>query len=184
MSFLSSFFKSKKNDMDILQSILRIENININQKTNEVLFSSAILLSPSDHDFFKTFSVSVNQITRKIPNITKINIVDSDEHGIKWVILSSTSFKNIISATDEFSKIIASQNLGDRMIAAIFKSNINSQDCYWICNYSSSKFYPFVPQKNKTRNSELEMTLGHTLSKLGIPVEPHEKWYPIWDAPF
>ena len=68
--------------MDILQSILRIENININQKTNEVLFSSAILLSPSDHDFFKTFSVSVNQITRKIPNITKINIVDSDEHGI------------------------------------------------------------------------------------------------------
>ncbi|MFL2803976.1 MAG: PspA-associated protein PspAB [Dehalococcoidia bacterium] len=184
MSFLSSFFKSKKNDAHILQSILRIENIQINQNNNLPVLSSAILLSPSDDAFFNTFSVSVNQIARKIPNISKVNVIETDDHGTKWVIFSSRSFENLISITDEFSKIIAAQDLGDRMIAAIFKSNLTEQKCYWICNYRSSKFYPFVPQENQTRNSELEMTLGHTLSKLGIPVELHEKWYPVWDAPF
>ncbi len=184
MSFLSSFFQSKKNDGDILQTILKIENITINQKNNLPELSSAILLSPSDDAFFKTFSVSVNQITRKIPNILKVTIIDTDEHGTKWVIFSSRSFQNLISITDEFSKTLAAQNLVDRIIAAIFKTNLSEQQCYWICNYKSSKFYPFVPQENQTRNHELEMTLGHTISKLGIPVEPPEKWYAIWDAPF
>ena len=157
---------------------------------------AAILLSPDNREFFRDFRNTVIHLMDQIKNPPQFKL-ESDDHGTKWIILEKAPFRDLVTAIDDISAAIWVQKTGDRMIAAIFKGTFEKEETYWICNYRTARFYPFIPEKktgsneddsmapaSRGRNHEKEMALGQLFRSGGLPVETPENWFALWDAPF
>ena len=188
MNLFKSFFGKSKSNLDESNILLSILNLTKDTSHGTSLHPSdtaAILLSPNDDIFFSEFSESTKNIFRSSSNYINVKYrTHTDDHGTMWIIFTCKQFKTLVSTIDYASAAIADQGLGDRMIAAIFKGSFESHNSYWICNYRTSAFYPFIPQGDKIRFQESEIKLGNIFKKNGLRVEPQEKWFAIWEAPF
>ena len=49
------------------------------------------------------------------------------------------------------------------MLASVFAFEFERQEVYWIYNYKSGKFYPFVSNGNYKRDNATEMRLGEIM---------------------
>ena len=193
MGFLKSIFGTSKNpklisndnETDILSSIFRLVSHPDTQTRVSASSTAGLLLSPNEDIFFKTTDTFVSKfIDQHEENSLIQGRCFKDDHGTQWIIMNHPDFRNLIGIINELSKSISSEGLGSQMIAAVFKGDYNGENSYWICNYRTSKFYPFIPNGKNTRNYELEMELSSHFTQNGIPVEPPTNWYPLWNAPF
>ena len=196
MSFLKSLFSKtqKLTATEILEKLSSFVAIEGNLVTPET--KAAILLSPDDQEVFNNFCSRVTHMMDQLEDPPKFTL-NADDHGTKWIILEKYPFQSLVKTVDRVSAELSIQKVGDRMIAAIFKGRFKKEDTYWICNYRTSNFYPFVPQKetesnkdhgipegSRIRNHEKEMELGKLFKLRGLPVEAPENWFALWDAPF
>ena len=56
---------------------------------------------------------------------------------------------------------------------------------YWVYNYKTGKFYPFVPNGPRKRDNVTELRLGEIMKEQKLPVERKlENWYALWGIPF
>lgn len=183
MDIFRNIFKSKKASSSILLSISNI--ISVQNGSHDIIIQNqgAILLKSSEivsgTDFDNKIWEHVTQ--EAIPGLLELKFIN-DEHNIKWLVLTTTTTTQLINSIDVISKFVAFLNAGDSMIGAVFISNFKKQKSYIICNYRTSKFYPFIPESKKSRNNKLEIDLGHELESNGVSVEDHEDWYALWDA--
>ncbi len=193
MGFFKSIFGTSRNtksvapnnESDILSSIFRLVSQPDTQPRVNASNKAGLLLSPNDDVFFKNTESFVSKfIDQRQEKSLVQGCYFEDDHGTQWIIINHPDFRNLIEVINELSKSISSEGLGSQMIAAVFKGDYNGENSYWICNYRTSKFYPFVPNGKDTRNYELEMELSRHFTQNGIPVEPPANWYPLWDAPF
>ena len=127
------------------------------------------------------------------PPLSKLR---SDDHGTKWIILDKSPFQDLVKSVHDVSAAISGQKSGDRMFAAIFKGQFKKEESYWVCNYRTSNFHPFIPEKNgsnkdesilpvfRNRNHKKKIELGELFRSSGLPVEAPENWFALWDAPF
>jgi len=114
---------------------------------------AAILLSPNTDQFFNDLDLSAKNILREISNNTlMISRTTADDHGTQWIVLKSEDFGALVKGIDHFSTSIADKGLGSQMIAAVFKGTIENKDSYWICNYRTASYYPFVPIGKRERD--------------------------------
>ena len=183
MDLFKNIFKPKKGSSSILLSISNI--LSIQNVSHDIIIENqgAILLKSSEIvsgiDFDNKIRQHINQ--EDIQGLSELKFIN-DEHDIKWLVLRTKTTTQLINSIDVISNFIASLNAGDSMIGAVFISNFKEHKSYIICNYRTSKFYPFIPDSKKSRNNELEIDLGHQLELNGVPVEDHENWYALWDA--
>ena len=173
------------NESDILSSVFRLVSHPAIQTRVSASKNAGLLLSPNDNIFFKNTSEFVSKFIDQHDGKSLIQgRCFEDDHGTQWIIINHPDFKKLIEIINELSKSIASKGLGSQMIAAVFKGTYRGKNSYWICNYRTSKFYPFVPNGEDTRNYDLEMELSSHFTQSGVPVEPPSNWYPLWNAPF
>ena len=150
----------------------------------KTLNEAAIILSPNDDGFFRDLDNSTNMVIQEIEVGTCVTgRTATDDHGTRWIILTESDFVSLVSLIDKFSMRISELNLGPRMIAAVFKGNFRGTKSYWICNYRTSRYYPFVPTGSNQRDYETETGIAEMFSFHGIPVESPQHWYPLWNAP-
>ena len=188
MNFFKSLFSKPDPNIDeskILLSILKLTKSTNQQTQLKPGDSAALLLSPNDDTFFSKFNESTKSIIKNSQAYAHIHYqTHSDPHGTMWIILRCGQFETLVSTIDYVSSAIASKGLGERMIAAIFKGSYDGHNSYWICNYRTSRFYPFIPKGDKIRSQDDEIKLGDIFRKKGLRVEPPENWFAIWEAPF
>lgn len=188
LNIIASFFKSSDSQQSgehVLLSILKLlEGQGLNEKVSPV-GQAGILLSPDDHDFFKDLAQSMNERLKEITlSDSTMEVIEKDEHGTAWLVLDNkTSFENLVGDVDQISESIFLSGLGPRMIAAVFRGQFRGNTIYWICNYRTARFYPFIPLESQTRDNELEIEMGDVLSSNGIPLEPYSNWYALWNIP-
>tara|TARA_Y100001936_G_scaffold180194_1_gene177129 strand:+ start:216 stop:767 length:552 start_codon:yes stop_codon:yes gene_type:complete len=178
-----NIFKIKKESSSILLSIFNIlEDKNLSQ---EIVIKNygAILLKPlnSNHLISSYDDISNNIDQHEINGFLNFKF-NSDDHGITWAILETKSNAQLINGIDQVSNKIASMDMGDSMIGCVFIATFREQKSYIICNYRTSKFYPFIPSGKNNRDNELELDLGYQLELNKIPVENHVNWYPLWES--
>ena len=74
---------------------------------------------------------------------------------------------------------------GDRLLASVFAFEFQRQQVYWVYNYKTGKFYPFVPNGPRKRDNATELRLGEIMKEQKLPVERKlENWYALWGIPF
>ena len=172
------------NPSEVLKSITKFVRYCEEGNDLKVLDEAAIILSPNDDGFFHDLDKSTNAVLEEIEISNHvIRRTATDDHGTKWIILTESDFMLLVNLIDKFSMRISELNLGPRMIAAVFKGEFKGTKSYWICNYRTSRYYPFVPTGSNQRDYESEMAIAEMFRINGIPVESPQNWYPLWNAP-
>ncbi len=125
-------------------------------------------------------------------NITWRAITDS--YGYMWIIFEGSRIEDLLAALTAASDIIEEKGFSDQLLAAVFEFSSERQERqerteggeihqYLVYNYKRNKFFPFVPNGQRTRNTEQEMKLMATIGD-EMPFEKDMTlWYPLWDLP-
>ena len=188
MSFIKallSLVRSPRNETNLLRLLNNLAHSSLHGSPIPSTSEAALIMSPNDHPFFDDLSNSAREILCNIDSSSDISIrVEDDSFGTTWIIFSEANVEILTSLVDSTSKALADLKLAEQMIAAVFKFNIDLKPLYCICNYRTRKFYPLSPMPEKTRNTDLEMNFVQILSAEGIPIEPMQQWYALWEAPF
>lgn len=109
----------------------------------------------------------------------------TDHYGYLWIVLEGSRIEDLLAGLTAASGIVEERGFSDHLLAAVFefKSERDHSFQYIIYNFKRDNFYPFVPTRGKSRDTEKEMKL---MSAIGEEV-PFERdmslWYPLWDLP-
>jgi len=102
-----------------------------------------------------------------------------DEYGFLWVVLEDRDFEDLVAAIHMISQTLIEQGFGTQLLCAVYPFS-GEGTVYWIYNFKQGNYYPFVPQKDKTRDNAREFRLSSVMGS-ELPVEKDlEKWYPLW----
>lgn len=111
--------------------------------------------------------------------------LQADDYGYQWAILEDPDFEDLVTAIHMVGETLQAHGYRDQLLAALFGFRREGRTVYWIYNYKSGKFYPFVPTgQARQRDNALETRLGAAMRKeLPIADDPSE-WYGLWGIPF
>ncbi len=110
---------------------------------------------------------------------------DNDRYGYRWALLEDEQFEDLIATIHIFSQTLQEEGFGEQLLAAVFKFLRGKQPVYWIYNYKSGNFYPFVPTDSakRRRDNAYELRLRGLMQR-ELPLEPEiENWFPLWGVP-
>ena len=113
---------------------------------------------------------------------TKLEDAD-DDYGFRWIVFRDGDFDDLVTSVNTVAGELQAGGYGDRILAAIFAWDDSGRQVNFIYNFKRGYFYPFVPTRNKERDTESELRLKAQLQQ-DMPFEPElERWFPLWDAP-
>jgi hypothetical protein len=151
-----------------------------------ILNKAGLVMKPAE----STYSDNLDQEMRQLLDLsgrstgTRFEITD-DDFGTRWVVLHDPDFEDLVSTTHLISETVADHGFADRLLAAAFAFEYQRRDAYWIYNYKSGKFYPFVPSGERDRDNATELRLGEVMKEQKLPVKRRlESWYALWGIPF
>jgi len=108
---------------------------------------------------------------------------EEDEFRFTWVILEDEDFNDLVTGVHLISQTLTKQKFGAYLLCAIFRFE-GEQAVYWIYSFKNGKFYPFIPDDGKRRDTAAELR-AKTFFARELPVEEEmERWYPVWGIPF
>ena len=107
-----------------------------------------------------------------------------DTYGFRWAIFRERDLKNLVGALHRAALALWEQGQGGRLLAALFPfRREDGRVVHWVYSFRRDRFYPFAPEGEGRRDSELELSLA-ALVEGQLPVERRlEAWYPLWGAP-
>jgi hypothetical protein len=127
-------------------------------------------------------------------NGTTVSTQD-DSFGYRWMVLrnpaGTPSIEDLAVGINAVSGSIETAGHGERLLCAVFAfSDAQKRPLYFIYNYKSGFWYPFVPDSDpahptgaNTRSTERELQLKAQMSS-ELPIEPElERWFPLWGIP-
>jgi hypothetical protein len=151
-----------------------------------MLGKAGIVMNPAESQYFD----KLNSEIRSLMNISgkstgaRHEIID-DEFGTRWVVLDDQDFEDLVTTLHLIGETVADHGFGDRLLASVFAFEFERQEVYWIYNYKTGKFYPFVTSGPRQRDNATEMRLGELMKEQKLPVERKlENWYALWGIPF
>jgi hypothetical protein len=104
----------------------------------------------------------------------------TDEYGYEWIVLGDRDFDDLVTTIHVAVQTMLEEGFGEQILCAVFGF---SDGVRLIYNVKRGRFYPFVPEDGKRRDSARELQLQSRLEG-ELPIEPElERWYPLWDAP-
>ena len=147
---------------------------------------AGLVFNPVESTYFDNLDREIKDLLRISgrDSGTRFEVTD-DEFGTRWVVLDDPDFEDLVSTIHGVAETINEHGFGDRLLAAVFKFEYDRQEAYWIYNYKSGRFYPFVQSGVTQRDNNFELRLGEIMKSEKIPVERDlEKWYSLWGIPF
>ena len=147
---------------------------------------AGLVFNPVESTFFDNLESELRDLLRLSGHATgtRYEIVD-DGLGTRWVVLDDPDFEDLVSTIHLVSETVADHGFADRILAEAFAFEYQRQDAYWIYNYKSGKFYPFVASGERERDNATELRLGEVMKEQKLPVERRlESWYALWGIPF
>ena len=120
-----------------------------------------------------------------------------DDYGYRWMILHNPqgkpSVEDLAVGINAVAGSIETAGYGERLLCAVFAFEDGSgaagrpqgAPVYFIYNYKSGYWYPFVPDKGgaEQRSTERELQLKAQMQN-ELPIEPEiERWFPLWGIP-
>jgi hypothetical protein len=106
-----------------------------------------------------------------------------DSFGYQWVLLEDEDFEDLVTAIHMVAETLTGHGFRDQILAAVFGFRKDGKEIHWVYNYKSSKFYPFVPQGNRMRDSAMENRMAGAM-KQELPLEKDsEQWFGLWGIP-
>ena len=119
----------------------------------------------------------------------------TDSYGYMWIIFEGRRIEDLLAALTAAGDIIEEKGFSDQLLAAVFEFSSERQEVpgaegvggeacqYLVYNYKRNNFFPFVPNGQRTRDTEQEMKLMATIGD-EMPFEKDMTlWYPLWDLP-
>lgn len=124
--------------------------------------------------------------------------MEKDEFNFLWAIFKDPDFDDLVANIHLVSQTLEERGFGEQILCAIYRFDSESgikaaasrentdgkKAVYWIYNFKQGTYYPFIPLKDKQRDSPFEFRLRADMEK-EMPIEKNvEKWYPLWGIPF
>ena len=150
------------------------------------LDKAGIVMNPAESVYFDRLNSEIRSLMNISNRSTGVRYeITDDEFGTRWVVLDDPDFEDIVSALHLIGEAVADHGFGDRLLASVFAFEFERQKVYWIYNYKTGKFYPFIPNGPRQRDNATEMRLGEIMKEQKLPVERKlENWYALWGIPF
>lgn len=151
-----------------------------------VMDRAGIVMNPAESMYFDNLDSELRTLLSISGRSTGVRyeIID-DEFGTRWVALDDPDFEDLVSTLHLIGETVADHGFGDRLLASVFALEFHQQKVYWIYNYKTGKFYPFVTSGPQQRDNATEMRLGEIMKEQKMPVERKlENWYALWGIPF
>jgi len=126
----------------------------------------------------------------EVEELLKISIKESgtqyrvlkDEYNYLWVVLTDPDFEDLVTSIQMVSQILMEQGFGTQLLAAVYRFR-GEAVIYWIYNFKLGSYYPFVPARDRQRDTSREFRLKALMGK-ELPIEKDEsRWYPMWGMP-
>lgn len=111
--------------------------------------------------------------------------VSRDSFGYIWIVLHGQKIEDLVATVNAVGEDVAERGYSSQILAYVFefKSENGPDMLYLIYNQKQGLFYPFVPLRNQTRNTEVELKV-FAVMKDELPMQKKfELWYPMWDMP-
>jgi hypothetical protein len=179
LSALLGHTKLKTPDRDVFLSIVGAA-FDLRGRTDlRILDKAGIVMSPAESDYFDNLDAELRQLLDLSGRATGTRFeVTDDDFGTRWVVLDDPDFEDLVSTIHLISETVADHGFADRILAAAFSLEYQRRNVYWIYNYKSGKFYPFVASAERQRDNATEMRLGEVMKEQELPVERRlERWY-------
>jgi hypothetical protein len=147
---------------------------------------SGVVFNPVDSGFFQNLDGEIRDLLEVSGRQTNAHheLID-DSFGTRWVVVDDPDFEDLVATVHLVAETISDHGFGDRLIAAVFRLSYEGKPAYWIYNYKSGRFYPFVPLGSQQRDNNAEMRLGVLMETERLPVQKSlEQWYALWGIPF
>lgn len=151
-----------------------------------ILNKAGLVMNPAESAYFDNLDAELRQLLDLSGRATgtRFEITD-DDFGTRWVVLDDPDFEDLVSTIHLISETVADHGFADRLLAAAFAFEYQRRNVYWIYNYKSGKFYPFVASGERERDNATELRLGEVMKEQKLPVERRlESWYALWGIPF
>ncbi len=149
-------------------------------------------LSPSGYGAvcFKDIQTSEFEgIKKDINGLLEIGRKDSgtefemkrDEFGYLWLTVKDEDFEDLAATISMIEETLREEGYEKALLCSLIKFRKDDMRVYMV--YRKSLFYPFVPIKDRKRDTTYEMKLANLLEK-ELPIEKRiEEWYPVWGIP-
>ncbi len=157
--------------------------ITLSSNLSLVSRGAGICFKPLESSRFMNAENEIKELLQQSTKGTNTKyIIKKDSYGYMWISLSDPDFDDLVSTLYMVSETLTEHDFGEQLLCAVFKF-MGESDVYWLYNFKQAAFYPFVPMKNKKRNSSYEFRLRSIMEK-ELPIEKDvERWYPLWDIP-
>ena len=147
---------------------------------------AGIVVNPAESPYFDNLDIKLRPLLDASgrPVTARLHVRD-DGFGTRWVILEAPDFRDLASLVHAIAVAISDGGFSDRLLAAAFGFEYRGRPAYWLFNYKSGRFYPFVPVAVRERDRASETRLGELMRSENIPMEKkREDWRPLWEIPF
>ena len=151
-----------------------------------ILHKAGLVMNPVETAYFDNLDEELRQLLAISGRATgtRFEITD-DDFGTRWVVLDDPDFEDLVSTIHLISETVGDHGFANRLLAAVFSFEFQRRTVYWIYNYKTGKFYPFVASGEHERDNAIELRLGEVMKEQKLPVERRlESWYALWGIPF
>lgn len=104
----------------------------------------------------------------------------TDTHGYEWVVLADPDFEDLVTGVHFAADTMVEQGFGSRLLAALFSFESGDTTAYWVYSFRRGTFYPFVPTRDRERDTTAEFKLESTLDGELDVEQDKSYWYPLW----
>jgi phage shock protein A len=126
-----------------------------------------------------------DRLTQDADNAPLVEVTD-DSYGYTWVVIRRTpdSFQSLIHQAYTAGSMFAEGGFGPNLLCSVtpFRDG-RDRNVAMVYLYQRGTFYPFAPQAEELRDTELELGIKDVLQGR-LPIEADlRRWYAVWGAP-
>lgn len=176
----------QKDDSDIL---FALSSAYISLETKQGLKVSgrcAVTFKTVSGSYFRDMEEDLKRFLKSLhPEFDLAFRAVTDSYGYLWIILEGSKIEDLLAGLTAADGIVEERGFSDQLLAAVFefRSDIDGSFQYLIYNFKRNNFYPFVPTRNNSRDTEKEMKIMSAIED-ELPFERDMSlWYPLWDLP-
>ena len=112
-----------------------------------------------------------------------------DAYGYRWLLLDDPDVESLVTRVHMVNTSLTENGWGPQLLCSVFgfvpapDADSESRPLFLVYLYKRGTFYPFAPDGQEHRDSELELRTRAVLGS-DLPVEQDlQRWFPLWDLP-
>ncbi len=145
---------------------------------------AGICFKPMEASAFERAEREVEELVRESCRQTGTRYkITRDSYNYTWASFHDPDFEDLVSTIYLVSETLREHGFGEQLLCSVFKFQGKQQTSYWIYNFKEGNYYPFIPLKDRKRDTSGELRL-RAVMKRELPLEEDMgKCYPLWEIP-